>query len=339
MLSQHDPDHAGSASLVLPDETEETVHSAPAKKDIKVKESRSPARFWLGLVALLLGLATLATGLIFFSTLPATLAAEVLGAGLALLIVAAFLVSGIWRPTARRQTLEAATAEAARDLPAPPAPADTPIQPETAAPTPVPTLEAPATAPIASAAEARPASASQPEPTTEGEAAPAASTEAPAGKRATRPRASAPHTGQNGSATPHARAKALADGTDPRLPALTGLPHDLPPHADRTLIDAQANDLAELLGDVAEQSVLVMLTKGQRGAQRRQRMADKIEAFRKDMARDPDYAQVAHFLEAIVGLLRAGKPIPASRPLVDPFDGLYDYVLKLIRRKGGTLHD
>jgi len=350
MLSQHDPDHAGSASLLLPAEAEETGHSAPTKKELKVKESQSSARFWLGLIVLLLGLATLATGFIFFSTLPGTLAAEVIGAGVALLIVAGFLVSGTWRPRAQQQPSEAPIAEASPDLPAPPAPATAPIHPETTPPTPALIAELPATAsePISeapapilepSASEAPPASASQLEATTEPEPAP---TEEPAAplpaqsldKPTTRQRAPAARTSQNGDALP--RAKAPSSDTEPRLPALTGLPHDLPPHADRTLIDAQANDLGELLGNVAEQSVLVMLDKGQRGVQRRKRLADKIEAFRNDMARDPDYMQVTHFLEAMIGLLRVGRPIPASRPLVDPFDDLYDYVLKLIRRKGST---
>ena len=127
--------------------------------------------------------------------------------------------------------------------------------------------------------------------------------------------------------------------TEPRLPALVNLPAGLPPFVDRNLIDADANDLGELLGDIAEQTVLAMLTRGQRGTQRRERMAAKIERFRKEMALDPDYAAVSNFLESITGLLRAGAIVPASRPLVDPFDGLYDYVLTLIRRKSGTQHD
>ena len=84
---------------------------------------------------------------------------------------------------------------------------------------------------------------------------------------------------------------------------------------------------------------MVMLTRGQRGTARRERMATKIEAFRTEMALDPEYAAVTNFLESITGLLRAGAIVPASRPLVEPFDGLYDYVLTLIRRKSGMQHD
>jgi hypothetical protein len=35
----------------------------------------------------------------------------------------------------------------------------------------------------------------------------------------------------------------------------------------------------------------------------------------------------------MAALLRAGKLIPPAKPLVDPFDGLYQYVLTLVRRR------
>src|SRR5215472_16436235 len=97
MPSTHDPDHARGASLVLPGEAEETDHSAPARKESTVKDARSPARLWLGLAALSSGLAVLAAVLIFFSAWPGALAAELFGAGLALLAICALLLSGAWR--------------------------------------------------------------------------------------------------------------------------------------------------------------------------------------------------------------------------------------------------
>lgn len=350
MPSPHDPDHTRGASVMLPDTAEETGRSLPSKKELKAPASRPSARFWLGLMAFLFGLAVLATGLIFFSTWPGALAVEVIGAGLALLAVCALVISGAWLP-ARPQPKEATIADASPDLPPLPAPTATLPMPEISpapptsiesisAPTPAaPTVEEPIQA-EASSAPAGETEASSSPAAPDGEAAPAP------GKRTTRPRKpTAPNDQPSAGATRRRStprsvpARTTSNGTAPRLPALTNLPSGLPPSVDRNLIDPDANDLGELLGDIAEQTVMVMLTRGQRGAARRERMATKIETFRKEMALDPDYAAVANFLESITGLLRAGAIVPASRPLVEPFDGLYDYVLTLIRRKSGLQHD
>ena len=117
------------------------------------------------------------------------------------------------------------------------------------------------------------------------------------------------------------------------------LPHDYPRPSGGYWIDAEAEDLSQLLGDVAEQTVMAVATRGQRGVERRERMASKIDAFVQEMSVDPSFAPVVAFLESISALLRAGKPIPASKELVDPFDGLYDAVLTFIRRKTGRTHD
>lgn len=342
---------------MLPDAAEETGRPLPIKKELKAPASRTSARFWLGLVAFLFGLAVLATGLIFFSTWPGALAVEVIGAGVALLAVCALVISGAWLP-ARSQPREAIAPDASPDLPPLPAPTATHPLPEISPAPPAssesisaPTSAAPAVEePIQAGASSAPAGEAM------GEAPAAAPTEAPAapdgetapapGKRATRPRKSAAPNDQPGAGATRRRstprkvpARTTSNGTAPRLPALTNLPSGLPPSVDRNLIDPDANDLGELLGDIAEQTVMVMLTRGQRGTARRERMATKIEAFRTEMALDPEYAAVANFLESITGLLRAGAIVPASRPLVEPFDGLYDYVLTLIRRKSGMQHD
>jgi len=117
------------------------------------------------------------------------------------------------------------------------------------------------------------------------------------------------------------------------------LPHDYPRPSGGYWIDAEAEDLSQLLGDVAEQTVMAVATRGQRGVERRERMASKIDAFGQEMSVDPSFAPVVAFLESISALLRAGKPIPASKELVDPFNGLYDAVLTFIRRKTGRTHD
>jgi hypothetical protein len=117
------------------------------------------------------------------------------------------------------------------------------------------------------------------------------------------------------------------------------LPHGYPRPSGGYSIDAEAEDLSQLLGDVAEQTVMAVATRGQRGVERRERMASKIDAFGQEMSVDPSFAPVVAFLESISALLRAGKPIPASKELVDPFNGLYDAVLTFIRRKTGRTHD
>jgi hypothetical protein len=340
---------------MLPDAAEETGRPLPDKKELKAPASPTSARFWLGLVAFLFGLAVLATGLIFFSDWPGALAVEVIGAGLALLAICALVISGAWLP-ARPQPREAITADASHDLATLPVPTATSSKPEIS-PAPSASIEsssAPAVEepiqPGASSAPAGQAVEEAPAPT-EAPAVPDGEAVSAPDKRTTRPRKPAAQNGQPGAGAPRRRSAPLAGAprgapasgisgvTAPRLPALTNLPAGLPPSVDRNLIDPDANDLGELLGDIAEQTVMVMLTRGQRGMARRERMAAKIEAFRKEMALDPDYAAVTNFLESIIGLLRAGAIVPASRPLVDPFDGLYDYVLTLIRRKSDLQHD
>ena len=325
MPSPHDPDHARGASVLLPDEMEETERPTPISNVSTGNDSPASARLWLGLVALLFGLAALATGLIFFSAWPGALAVEVVGAGLASLAICALVISGAWLP-ARAQPKEASIPDAAPDLPtlSPSAPSAMPPRPEI---------------PSTPAVTSEPISASAPDVSAVEESLQPAAAPAP-GKRATRPRQPAAQNGQQRPVRSTPRSASVPGSvTEPRLPALTNLPAGLPPFVDRNLIDADANDLGDLLGDIAEQTVLAMLTRGQRGTQRRERMAAKIEAFRKEMALDSDYAAVTHFLESITGLLRAGTIMPASRPLIEPFDGLYEYVLTLIRRKSGTQHD
>ncbi len=339
MPSPHDPDHSRGASVLLPEEMEETERPVPGDKALKANHPPASARFWLGLMACLFGLVVLATGLFFFSAWPGTLAVEVLGAGLALLGICALVISGAWLPV-RYQPRETSVPDASPDLPPLPVPPATPLKPEIH---PSPSVS---TEPISAPALAVPPSEETIQ--VEGNAAPGASLETPAaapevtpapGKRATSPRKPAAQNGQQPARSTPRPASTPGSVTEPRLPALTNLPAGLPPFVDRNLIDAEASDLGDLLGDIAEQTVLAMLTRGQRGTQRRERMAAKIEAFRKEMALDPDYTAVANFLESITGLLRAGTIMPASRPLVEPFDGLYDYVLTLIRRKGSAQHD
>jgi hypothetical protein len=116
-------------------------------------------------------------------------------------------------------------------------------------------------------------------------------------------------------------------------PSLVNLPQRFHLSETHAVIDEEADDLGDLLGRVAEQGALAMITKGLRGVQRRARLAEKLEGFQRDLARSPDYAPIADFLKAMAALLRAGTLIPPITPLEDPFDGLYDYVLTLIRRR------
>jgi hypothetical protein len=337
MPSPHDPDHSRGASVLLPEEMEEAEHHVPGSKALKANDPPSSARFWLGLMAFVFGLAVLTTGLISFSAWPGTLAAEVIGAGLALLGICVLIISGAWLSVHPRSR-KARISDASPDLPIVPASPATPPRPEIH-PSPPADTE-PTTTPAVSTVEETSQAEVNAAPDTNAETTAAAPEVTPTpGKRTTRPRKPAAQNGQQ-PARPNSRpASALGSVTEPRLPALTNLPAGLPPFVDRNLIDADANDLGDLLGDIAEQTVLAMLTRGQRGTQRRERMAAKIEVFRKEMALDPDYTAIINFLESITGLLRAGTIMPASRPLVEPFDGLYDYVLTLIRRKSGAQHD
>ena len=339
MPGPHDPNHTGNAGVALSDAGEETGNPISSKEGGTVKGSRARTRFWLGMAALLLGLATLAIAFIFFSTWPGVLAAETFGAGLALLAICALLLPTTRRAAVASPDSASAATDAALERPAEPssavAPADTAIA----------TLEPPA-APVAEpASEPAAASAAPGVDQPEASAAPAAAPESGAPEAAparqpTRPKTGAPP--QNGHAaaarTPRTRAKTEADIPVPR-PPLTNLPLSYPRPSGGYSIDAEAEDLSQLLGDVAEQTVIAVATRGQRGVERRERMAGKIDAFSQEMAGDPNYAPIVAFLESISALLRVGQPIPASHALVDPFDGLYGYVITLIRRKTGRTHD
>ncbi|HEY7356702.1 MAG TPA: hypothetical protein VH590_09560 [Ktedonobacterales bacterium] len=339
MPGPHDPNHTGNAGVALSDAGEETGNPISSKEGATVKGSRARTRFWLGMAALLLGLATLAIGFIFFSIWPGVLAVEVIGAGLALLAIFTLLL-----PTTRRAanaSPDAAATDAALERPAEPS-SDAALASADVA---VATLEPPATPVAAPVADSAAASAAPVAEQPEASAAPAAAPEsvvpeaAPASQPA-RPKTGAPP--QNGHAaaasTPRTRAKTDADIPVPR-PPLTNLPLSYPRPSGGYSIDTEAEDISQLLGDVAEQTVIAVATRGQRGVERRERMASKIDAFSREMAGDPNYAPVVAFLESISALLRAGQPIPASHALVDPFDGLYGYVITLIRRKTGRTHD
>lgn len=360
MAGPHDPDHAPGAGLALRAEAEATAHITATKEQRMVKESRTQTRFWLVMATLIPGLAALAIGFIFFSALPGTLAAETIGAGLALLVVCILLLTGVWGPARNAEPGGASASVVTSDRPAEPsaaAPASPDIAPEAlpqAAPTaiePEPSAEdaAPPDAerapePAASGADEREASvglaASGDAPTAS--AAPPALEPAPAAEPApTRdaPKRPTGQRGQNGHATPATTAprtrarRASTDGAVPPLPALTNLPQRFPLPIGSKQLDTEAEDLSNLLGAVAEQTVTAVVTRGQPGLEHRARLAGKIDAFRQEMAVDPDYAPVAAFLESLVALLRAARPIPAAAALVDPFDGLYESVLTLIRSK------
>ncbi|HEY7354830.1 MAG TPA: hypothetical protein VH590_00145 [Ktedonobacterales bacterium] len=336
MPGPHDPNHTGNTGVALSDAGEETGNPISSKEGGTVKGSRARTRFWLGMAALLLGLATLAIAFIFFSTWPGVLAAETFGAGLALLAICALLL-----PTTRRAASaspdNADATDAALERPAEPS--------SDAAPAPADIASAALEPPAASVAApvAEPAAApgvDQPEASAAPDAAPESVAEAAPASQPARPKTGAPP--QNGHATaastPRARAKTDADIPVPR-PPLTNLPLSYPRPSGGYSIDTEAEDISQLLGDVAEQTVIAVATRGQRGVERRERMASKIDAFSGEMAGDPNYAPIVAFLESISALLRAGQPIPASHALVDPFDGLYGYVITLIRRKTGRTHD
>ena len=101
MPSPHDPNHQSSTGLAIDDEGAETGNRISTMEEGTVKASRRPSYFWLGLAALVLGLATLAIVFFFFSTWSGVLAAESVGAGLALLAAFFLLVTGAWREPAR----------------------------------------------------------------------------------------------------------------------------------------------------------------------------------------------------------------------------------------------
>lgn len=351
MPGPHDPNPTSSTGVVLRDAGEEMGNPTSAKEEGTVKGLRSVTRFWLVMAALLLGLATLAIGFIFFFFWPGVLAGESIGAGIALLALSGLLLIG-----ARRATDNSA---ATLDRPAEPDPAN-PIAPPDVAPTAhtdtasAATLESPPAPAAVPAAEPVPESAAPSVEQAEVSAAAAPAPEAPAAPEPAPapeaepapPRPAAPRTNglaaQDGNAARASRTRprpaAREDTALPR-PPLSLLPHGYPRPSGGYSIDAEAEDLSQLLGDVAEQTVMAVATRGQRGVERRARMATKIDAFGQEMSVDPNFAPVVAFLEAISALLRAGKPIPASQALVDPFDGLYDAVLTVIRRKTGRTHD
>ncbi len=355
MPSPHDPTHQSSTGLAIGDEGAETGNRISTKDEGTMKAARRPPRFWLGLAALLLGLATLAIVFFFFSTWSGVLAAEGVGAGLALLATCFLLVTGVWRDPASQRA--SSLPDGALDLPGETAPAAT-LEP-TAVSAPEPTPSTPAAAivePPAAPAETpapEPAVASAAPPLEQPEAAeaapPATLEAAPApeaaptpARKPTRPRPAQPtHNGHSGELEAVRPKGSRSTGDDPPVakPSLTTLPQSYPRPSGGFALDIEAEDLSQLLGDVSEQTVIAIATRGQRGVERRERMAGKIDSFSQEMSVDPDYAPVVAFLESISALLRAGKPIQPSRALVDPFDGLYGYVLTLIRRKTGQTHD
>jgi hypothetical protein len=354
MAGPHDSDHAHGTGLTLRAEAEETAHSTPAKDERIVKASRAGSRFWLAMAALVPGLAALAIGFIYFSSLHGTLAAETIGAGLALLIVSSLLLSGVWGPAKSAEPGSADTPITAPAQPAASSPPAAPAFPEAlpqTAPT-IPSPESPAEAlalpgtaypsepdtPNAGKREANAAAALDAE-TSPGAAAPGAAPAAELAPTSEAPKRPARQKTQNGHAAPATRAprtrakRAPKDGAAAPLPSITRLSQHFPLPAGSKQIDTQAEDLGSLLGMVAEQTVTAVITEGQPGAEHRARLAEKIDAFRQDMAVDPDYAPVVAFLESLVALLRAARPIPPVKTLVDPFDGLYEGVVSLIRSK------
>ena len=346
MAGPHDPDHASSAGLALRADSEETAQLVSTKEERAVNDSRTPPRFWLVLATLVPGLAALAIGFIFFSALPGTLAAETIGAGLALLAVSVLLLTGVWGPAKGAQPVGAlAVAPVAapdhRDEPSSPAvPASPDIAPQTPAQTaPTTTTSESSIDDITTPGTAH-APASDASSADQNEAAVAASPDAPTAPSASpgaTPKGPASQGKQNGHAAPAAprtrASRAPVDDTPLPLPPTLNLAQQFPPFAGSAQLEFEPEALSKLLGDVAEQTVTAVVTRGQPGKEHRARLAEKIDAFRRDLAVDPNYAPIVAYLEAMVALLRAGKPIAASTPLVDPFDQLYEYVLTLIQRK------
>jgi hypothetical protein len=341
MAGPHDPNHARSSGLTLHAEAAETAHSTPAKDERIVKASRAGSRFWLAMAALVPGLAALAIGFIFFSTLQGALAAETIGAGLALLVVSGLLLSGVWGQAKSAQPIGTDTLTATPEPSTEASPDTIPeALPQIAATTAAPEQttvaaalpdSASPSAPASDTGEASPDAATEPGVAAAPEAAPAAEL-APTSEAPKRP---ARQKAQNGHAAPATQAprtrakRAPKDGAAPVI----NLSQRFPLPAGSKQIDTQAEDLGSLLGMVAEQTVTAVITGGQPGEEHRARLAEKIDAFRRDMAVDPDYAPVVAFLESLVALLRAAKPIPPVTTLVDPFDGMYESVVSLIRSK------
>ncbi len=340
MTISHDPNHSHGAGLVLSEGAEETAEATAAGKAPGVRRPRSRAGFWVWIVMFLLGVAALGTGLIYYSVQPGLLSLEGMGAGLGLLMLCLLVVAG------RRRLIEPPTEEVPirpkeelepSAVAVPPAP----LMPSTVSASVLPETP-PAVPPASSAPEAAlsvpvepadaPASAAQ----AEAPPAPAAPKPKPARKLAKSPQQK---SGQNG----HTMAEDLpalpagqAETSTPEeiaMPSLAQLPERYHLSTTHAVIDEEADDLGDLLGRVAEQSALAMATKGPRGAQRRANLAEKIEQFQQEMARDPEYTPVANFFASMAALLRAGTLIPPVKRLEDPFDGLYQYVLTLVRRR------
>src|SRR5579859_4299246 len=347
MPGPHDPNHTSSTGLALRDEGEETAHPTSTKEERRVKDSPPKTRFWFAIVALVLGLATLALGFIFYPTWPGALAAEVIGAGLALLAVCGLLIAGAWHGASKTQIDQA---EAPETLPAQPAePSSTavlssPDLPVEAPPQTAPaitTLEPPAEPTLAPAnepaLEAAVPEISQAEDSALSAPPEAPASEAPAETSARMRKRAQPQPGQkapneqNGqtptAGLPRARARRGEDAALP-LPPFPRLQRSLLPSIGSEI---DAEEISQLLGDIAEQTVMAFATRGKRGLERRTRMAAKIDAFRQEMSVDVNYKEVVAYLDAIIALLRAGQIIPASPALVDPFDEFYNYVLTLIR--------
>ncbi len=347
MPSPHDPNRPSSAGLAVGDAGTETGQLLSTQETGTLKGTRRSTRFWLGLAALVVGLATLAIVFFFFSGWADALEVESGGAGLVLLAALFLLVTGAWRvpssqpisaaPDAEAERAEVSSPAATLESPesattdlTPAAPADAPPEPATLVSAPAPEPAAAPATPQAAPPEASAADAPE-AATTETAAAPT--------RKAARPKTGQPT--QNGHSGPMAVVRPTEQVSDDAVsrPTLSGLAQNYPRPSGGYTLDAQAEDLSQLLGDVAEQTVIAIATRGQRGVERRERMASKIDAFSQEMAVDADYAPVVAFLRAISALLRAGQPIPATQTLVDPFDGLYGYVLTLIRRKTGRTHD
>ncbi len=341
MTISHDPNHSPGAGLVLSESAEETAEATLAGKVSSAQASRSRTGFWAGMVMIVLGAVALGAGLIYFFVAPGLLSLESMGSGLGVLLLCGLLVVGA------RRLIEAPAEQApprittpldSSDAPAPPEPLTSsvvppPVFPET--PLAVPLPEAALSDPVDTAP---PASASDTPPEEAAEAAPAPAE--PKKRPARKPGKSASGTSaQNGHALAEnvpTLAAGQAETSAPKdvvMPSLAHLPERYHLSATHAVIDEDVDTLGDLLGRVAEQGAMLMTAKGRQGAQRRANLAQKIEQFQQDMARDPDYMPVADFFAAMAALLRAGTLIPPVKPLVDPFDGLYQYVLTLVRRR------
>ncbi|HEY7122506.1 MAG TPA: hypothetical protein VH540_01025 [Ktedonobacterales bacterium] len=327
MTISHDPNHSSGAGLVLSESAEETAEATLAGKVPSAQASRSRTGFWAGMVMALLGAVALGAGLIYFFARPGLLSLEGMGSGLGVLLLCGLLVVGA------RRLIEAPAEQAPPRITTPLEPFDAPAPSEPLTSSVVPPPEAAPGAP-ADAAPAAPTSDTLPEP--ELEAAPAA----PGKKSARKPGKSASGTSaQNGHTSAEnvptltaGQAETSAPG-EATMPSLANLPERYHLSATHAVIDEDVDNLGDLLGRVAEQGAMLMTAKGRQGAQRRATLAGKIEQFQHDLAHDPDYAPVADFFASMAALLRAGKLIPPAKPLVDPFDGLYQYVLTLVRRR------